>query len=220
MIGALRAVLRRRSGRLVFLALSLSFGASARSFAACEPTDWYSELEKAKTARALGQYDKAYGIADRVLSHDRSNLHARLIVALVQLDQSRSPPHPRPSLKKTAIDSLAFTASSLQDYAKLKDDRRCPENRDLYSVFNTLGVEYFKTGDATKSERAFLRGERNLAALAPEEQSKLLFNLGVYYKSRLNLNKAIGYLQRAQKANNPAAASQIEALRGLQALAK
>ncbi len=180
--------------------------ASAMVPPSCEPADAFQKLDQVPALRKAHRFPDATVLVNQVLAADPANRHAKYSQALIAMDQSaaNTPPF------TAALTALARLADSMPDYAKLPVTlRNCPENAKLYTIFNTLGVQYAQSGDKVRAEQYFLRGVANQAPLAADSKSKLNYNLGVYYTHQLSFDKAARFYSAA---GTPAAASQIQVI--------
>ena len=179
----------------------------------CESADAVQKLSQVPALRSTGKFDDATATVNQLSPADRANRHARYTLALIAMDRAGKDP----KAVATALASLAALADGMPDYAQLSPQQRaCAETPKLYTVFNTLGVQFTQVGDRARAEHYFLRGEANEIALPPDSRSKLNYNLGVFYTGQLNLNKASFYYS---KARSPAAITQIQAIQKAQSFA-
>ncbi|MGH6870553.1 MAG: hypothetical protein ACREHE_03515 [Rhizomicrobium sp.] len=179
----------------------------------CESADAFQKLGQAAALRGQKQFPQATAQIALLSPADRANRHAQYASALIAIDQNATG---SPALT-AAVTDLARMADAMPDYVQLSPPQRaCAETAKLYSVFNTLGVEYTQLGDRAAAERYFLRGEANAAALAPDSRSKLEYNLGIFYTGQLDLKKASYHYGLAK---TPAALTQQHVLEKAQSFA-
>lgn len=200
---------------LCLIILGWIAGYSAKAIA-CETREVAALLEQSRQARITGNLDKAYLYVGRALRADPTNLRARYSKALIMIKEGED----SPSQFQSGMAMLTRAAAELPAYRSLPlDERRCPEIEKVYSIFNTIGVEYYLKGNLKKAEAYYLKMERNVDAVSTSSRAKLYNNLALLYQNELNLDKAAAYYLKAKEAGSPKAQERLNAIRQMQGAA-
>jgi len=147
--------------------LALLAAAAARA----DDCDPMSDLnDKAKSLRADGKLDKAQRIVDKILKARSDDFRANYTAALLQIDASGTD-----AAKHLAgIKRLEALETTLP-----QQDPACAKKRNLYGVYNMVGVEYYNIGDLASAERNFERGYANRDKLGDGTNARLFDNMGL-----------------------------------------
>lgn len=184
---------------------------------ACDSSAVTAALDDAQRARTAANFEAASRLVEQVLRTDDTNLRARYTKGLILIDEAGGDIHSQAYTQGLA--TLVQVANGLGDYGELlPEQRNCPETPKLYTVFNTLGVEYYRAHRMDLAEHYYRDGEKNAAALNQSSRARLFSNMGILYKDQLNLTKAAAYFAKAQKAGSPAAATAAASVRYVQSL--
>jgi Tfp pilus assembly protein PilF len=178
-------------------ALAIGSGAWAKP-AACDP---FAKLnDQAKTLRSQGKLADAQIAVDKVLTQSKSDFRANYTAALIALDQVRGDPARAVQALKALEGTVALLAAQ---------DSACAKAGNFYSVYNTIGVEYYNRADLANAKKYFDLAYANWDKLDPVTRSKLLDNLGLVTYRQNDFVCAAAYFQRAQKAGAKSAASHL-----------
>jgi tetratricopeptide (TPR) repeat protein len=200
-------------GAVVALGAILLAGAAN----ACDSSAIAAALDEAQRARTAGSFDQASRLVEQVLRSDSTNLRARYTKGLILIDQAEDDTHKQSYGPGLAM--LVQVANGLGDYRELlPEQRNCPETPKLYTIFNTLGVEYYRAHRQDLAEHYYRQGEKSAAALNGTSRARLFTNMGILYKDQLNLTKAAAYFAKAQQAGSPGAATAAASVRYVQSL--
>ena len=206
---------RRPLCRLAVAAAAALAAAPSHAAPACESPAVVAKLTDAKLSKAIGQYDRTIQIADEVLRASPNSALAKYIKGLALIQQSKG----NRDVYRQGLSLLADTADRLPDYDKLPpEQKQCPENERLYTIFNTVGYYYSEDGDRKAAEKYLLRAEKNAAPLSKASLWKLYDNLGLFYANNLDLDKAAKYYERAKMGGSPEASKRLDTIRAIQRL--
>ncbi len=170
-------------------------GAQAQTSAVCDPMA--TQNDQARTYRVAQRLADAQKTVDKILAAHPADFRAKYTAALIALDQDRK------DRDKTlaAIKMLEATAGLLGS-----QDAACARAKNFYSIYNTIGVEYYNLGDVPSAKKYFDLANANWDKLDPDTQAKLLDNLGLVSYRQSDFVCAAAYFGKAQKAGSKNAA--------------
>jgi hypothetical protein len=147
------------------------------------------QANDAQARRIRGDLAGAQAVVNQILRIDPADFRANYTQALIYMDQSGIDKGPSGYDKQkfqAGLDRLQATAHLLE--AMNGPCLETAKANGWYSIYNTLGVYYFNSGDAKSAERVWLAAETKLSLMTPKTQYLLLNNLGLLYRQD-HLNK-------------------------------
>jgi tetratricopeptide (TPR) repeat protein len=165
----------------------------------CDP-HWQA-LDQARALRAAHQPDGAIAIAEGVLKQSPQDFRATYTVGLAMLDKH----------------DIAGGMKMLSAAADLLHDRyaACGAANGWYSIYNTLGAEYYSQQNYALAESSLNVAFGKFATLNQDTQKKLLNNLGLLYFHNGNLSKSAFYYDKAAQAHAPGAADRLRLVKSI-----
>jgi len=191
--------MRRRNpsagARLLALAVALAAPAAAHAQAASLACDPAKEMDDAAIQlRDRGQIDAALAKARAGLAAHPDGFRANYITATLLLAKGDQ------ASKSRGMALLLSTEPLLR-----KQPPACAVPLGWYSIYNTIGVEYYRAGNIAKSREYLLTAEKNYDKLLPDTKTKLSSNLGLMYYVTNDLKSSQAYYNRAAQLGSPTA---------------
>lgn len=192
------ALLRRLSGwrdsavipigrkilRLAFLTTICGAAIGTSCVAAPAPCNMFdAQANDAQARRVRGDLAGAQSVVNQILKADPRDFRANYTQGLIFMDQSgidRGPTGYDKSKFRAGLDRLLTTASLLE--AMTGPCLVTAKANGFYSIYNTLGVYYFNSGDYKSAEQVWLKAESKLSLMEPRTQYRVLNNLGLVYR--------------------------------------
>lgn len=166
--------------------------------ASCDP--YWQTLDRATALRTGHDSDAAMKLATGILSKRPDDFRATYIVGLALIDKGQ---------RDAGMKQLSHAADLLDR------DAPCATANGWYSIYNTLGAEYYDQGNIGLAESNLNVAFTHFASFDKPTQQKLLSNLGLLYLRKGNLGKAQLYYQNASAIHAPGAAEKLHAVKGI-----
>lgn len=189
---------------LAILSLVLAAGAARAERpkdVSCDPN--WQQLDQSRNLRGAHQPDRAIAVAQTVLKKSPQDFRAVYTIGLAMIDKG----------------DVAGGMKKLNQAADLLHDRyaACGAANGWYSIYNTLGAEYYDQGKYGLAESNLNLAYSKFATLNADTQKKLLNNLGLLYLHNGDLAKSRAYYEKAAAAHVPGAAERLRLVKGIAA---
>jgi tetratricopeptide (TPR) repeat protein len=198
----------KRSWTLSGLCVSLSIMASARSYAgpdaasSCDPDR--AIVDRAMQLRNAGKIAAAEDLLKPILAKNRNSIGANYVLATIELS-------PGGQRGGNGLSRLLRTEKLVEQASP-----QCARMLGWYSLYNTIGAQYYRNGDLDRSEIYLLKGYQHIGDMFDSTKKLLLDNLGLLYFSKGNLQKSVMFYEQAQRAGSKDAAKRITAIRRIE----
>jgi tetratricopeptide (TPR) repeat protein len=167
--------------------------------AVCDPDQ--KAVDQAIKLRDSNQSVQAAAALKPVLSAHPNNFRAEYVMGTVQIQQGD---------QKGGLMTLNRAAAQLP-----AQSHNCVVNYGWYSIYNTLGVEYYKQGDRADALKNYKLADQHLNELQPNTRRDVLSNLGLLSFSEGDAPGATRWYQEAQKAGDPKAAARLSVVQSV-----
>lgn len=195
----------RRSLKLMLISTSVAaaqLAGAAQAADACDPNR--PIIDRAIKLRNAGQSSTAETLLRGLIAKDPNDLGANYILATLELNRGR----------KDADDGLARLV--MAEKLLPTHSEQCKKALGWYSIYNTLGAQYYRRKDLAKSETYLLQGYAHLNAMFDSTKRLLLSNLGLLYFSKGDLDKSLSFYQQAARAGSQDAPQRIAIIRRIE----
>jgi len=164
-------------------------GAVADPAGSCDPMARMND--NAKALRAQQRFPEALSVVQKILAQSPDDFRANYTNALIALDLGRN-------------DRSKWLAATKQLEGVLplltKQSPACAKDKNFYSIYNTLGVEYYNQGNVPLAKKYYDLAFSNFDKLNADTQGKLLDNLGLIAYRQNDFVCAATYFTKAEKA--------------------
>jgi tetratricopeptide (TPR) repeat protein len=166
----------------------------------CDPNA--AANDRARSLRIAAQLPQARAATLAVLKTSPDDFRANYTLGLIALDESA---HDAKQWQP-AMDQLRKAAALLDAHYST-----CA-SLGWYSIYNTLGVEYYRTGHNSDALGFFKRAYAHYGELNVDTRQKLLRNLGNLYFEIGDFKNAQAVSQKAQAEHFPGSAARVNAI--------
>jgi len=185
-------LLRTNLAFVAALLCSMLIGVDGTARAApvdCDPMA--AKNDQAKALRVGRDLGGAKVVVNQVLAIHKSDFRANYTAALIAVDEN----HNDRAKRAAAIKQLEAVAALLH-----AQDPSCAVQKNYYSIYNSIGVEYFNIGDYKAATTYFDLANANQDKLNSDTRAKLLDNLGLARYKSADYVCAAYYFRQAQQA--------------------
>ena len=177
------------------------------SRAMCDPD--LSAVDTAIKSRNAGQADQAKAILGTVLKNHPNNFRANYVMATVLIQEGGA------QGRSNGLNLLVQTEKQLH-----QQPVGCIKLFGWYSIYNTLGVQYYKIGNRAKALSYFAEGYTHLDDMVSSTKKQITANLGLYYFTDGDLKTAKKYYEEAARFGDTKAAAHVTAITSVESSAK
>ena len=161
----------------------------------CDPNR--PTVDKAMALRNAGELEAAERLLKPIADGSRNSFGASYILATIELSRGGN-------AADDGLNRLVQTERLLPNQS-----RGCARALGWYSIYNTIGAQYYRRKNLDRSEEYLLRGYNHLDDVFDETKRLLLGNLGLLYFAKGNLDKSISFYQQAQRAGSKDAGNRL-----------
>ena len=173
----------------------------------CDPD--LSAVDAAIQSRDAGRADEAKAILATVLKSHPNNFRANYVMATVLIQEGGA------QGRSNGLNLLIQTEKQLH-----QQPVGCIKQFGWYSIYNTIGVQYYKVGNRAKALSYFTEGYTHINDMVSSTKKQITANLGLYYFTDGDLKSAKKYYEEAARFGDTKAAAHVTALQSVESSAK
>ena len=152
----------------IFVLLSMSWAHANNAI--CDPNATLND--RAKSYRMAGRLDEADRTVQQILRRSPDDFRGNYNKGLIMLDRA----HRGDTSRMPGIRQLVKTAEFLPMHGKMQ---ACAKGNNFYSIYNTIGVEFYNLPDLKAAEKYFELANQYRNYLNEDTKAKLFDNLGL-----------------------------------------
>lgn len=190
---------RRTASRAISCVAALVIGATCCPAAGapdkCDPDR--STIDRAIVLRDSGQQRQAEAVLKGLLNRDKDNFGANFILGTIEISSGGAS-------ADAGLNRLVTTEKSLAS-----KDKECAKQLGWYSIYNSIGAQFYRKKNLDRSEQYLLQGYAHLADMPLYTRRLILSNLGLLYFAKGDVDKSQKFYREAASAGSPDARKRL-----------
>ena len=196
----MRTEARRKTGpRAITCAAALAIGAICSPAAGapdkCDPDR--ATVDRAIALRDSGQQRQAQAVLNGLLNKDKGNFGANFILGTIEISSGGAS-------AEAGLQRLVTTERSLAS-----KDKECAKQLGWYSIYNSIGAQFYRKKNLDRSEQYLLLGYAHLSDMPLYTRRLILSNLGLLYFAKGDVDKSQKFYREAARAGSPDAKKRL-----------
>lgn len=173
---------------LALLVASATVSPAAGQSDKCDPNR--AVINRAIKLRDTGQPRQATSLLNGILKADSENFGANYILGTIELSSGGAS-------ADAGLNRLVANERRLGG-----KDKDCARELGWYSIYNTIGAQFYRKKNLGQSERYLLQGYAHLQDMPLYTRRLILSNLGLLYFAKGDADKSLKFYQEAARAGS------------------
>lgn len=177
-------------------------GSAHATRSSCDPD--LSAVDTAIKSRNAGKPTDADKVLQDVLARHPDNFRAQYVMGTVLIQQGAT--------------DRGLGVLKQAEQILWRQPEPCAVSFGWYSIYNTLGAQYYKQRDRATALKYYEKGYAHINDMLPNTKQELLNNLGLFYFTEGDTGTALKYYTAASAAGDKNAKVHIAAINSIVAL--